>query len=344
MNENMAENKLPNEQDKKALGFFEFFFNSIRNWISLGQAKEQTINATQFGKGVAQSGMDALQKGVRSTTKTVNNKVEEVKKSIEAEGNENEALNYLKSLVFPFSEKQWPLRIFMAWVIGLIPGLNLILYRGWRLDLVRRISNKQADRLPQVRNVGQMLVDGCILWMMTLVYSIPLILMIVVVGMGQLTILLEIGWWLLAKLTGWFESELTGIIAAQMFLGLAAEMTMPALYAIFVGPIYRAGMIQYALTGQKRSFFKIWSNIQAVYTNMSGYGFVYVIDKLISGPLMLSLVSTVSTALVATVFGAVLVPFAAPIILLIHYWSTGYLMGLLSIRHEEKTSTGEIAY
>ncbi len=230
-------------------------------------------------------------------------------------------LGYVGALAFPFRQQRWLARIWWLSFLGFIPLIDLIILRGWRLDVVRRFSCGDRQLLPDLRNLMRFAVDGAILWTMTLIYTVVPFLIIMAAGQGVLTSLLEI--------LRWFQAAATGAqtIAFKELLSqeggrLAGRLAIEAVYFVVAWPIYRAGMIRYAATGRILSFFRILANARFVATNLKEFVkmALYVIPTWI-------VIAGLSAMFSATGFGALLVP---AICLPLYYWSTAFEYGHLA--------------
>ncbi len=91
-----------------------------------------------------------------------------------------------KAFTFVFEDEDWIVNIligaailavslvFSFLLIPLILGMALL--AGYMVAVMRRVLNGQVDGLPRWENWGELLVDGLKVWVIGLVYALPLII------------------------------------------------------------------------------------------------------------------------------------------------------------------------
>lgn len=70
-------------------------------------------------------------------------------------GQARSGINFFEPLTFPFREPgAW---ITLSWVMlmAFVPALDFVLFRGWSLDIVRRVANRRERVLPEFDDIGQ---------------------------------------------------------------------------------------------------------------------------------------------------------------------------------------------
>ena len=78
---------------------------------------------------------------------------------------------------FPFQDEDWIKKVLIAAVISIIPVLGQIVVFGWSLEIARRVIQKHPAPLADWGDFGGVLVLGLKAFLVTLVYSIPLMLL-----------------------------------------------------------------------------------------------------------------------------------------------------------------------
>lgn len=244
----------------------------------------------------------------------------------------NWMLTYREALRLPFRQERWPEKVWWLPVVGFIPIIDLLIFRGWRLDATRRIGLGEPSVLPDGRDVVRFLRNGTILWTMTLIYFIIPFLIIFATGTGTLRSLRQVAHWLyLTLLTTQTTTPLTEVLD-QEFGRFLARVAIEGAWVVVSWPLYRAGMLRFAITGNPLSFFRILANLAVVLKNLKAF-FVLFLYEL---PTFL-LMATASALLAATGFGAVLVP---AISMPLYYWITAFEYGHLA--HELGPDLGRI--
>jgi len=246
-------------------------------------------------------------------------------------GQDKVKISYMDAILFPFSEKKCIRRMWWVFLMSLVPALELIVFRGWRLNIVRRIGRKEEHILPELKNFGRFLADGIVLWTMYFLYYIPAIVFLAVFGSSSIDVLLNVLYWIVNKFFLHNEVQAFGVMFGQVITALLMSLAVPIVYVIFVGPIYRAAMIRFSVSGKISSFFSIISNIKLVSKNLPDFMLVFFIEK-VNFIFLAFLAAFVSSILTATGVGIVLLPIVIPVFFLsMNYWTTGYLFGQLGV-------------
>ncbi len=238
-------------------------------------------------------------------------------------------LNYFNALTAPFRFDRWFQNLWWIWMLALVPVLDLVAFRGWRLDLARRVATGAGRIFPRWQDFGSFLLNGAVLWLMTIVYMLPvLVISVTYVFLKNVSLLNRIyqGFRALSS----HDFNLAWTIAIE-FLRAVAEsglfiVLFALVYLIIQGFLYRVAVIRFALTGQVFSFFDIPSNVRIVLRNLKRFIIVYVIDTLNMSLVALPLALLVS-ALLMSALGTGAITFVAAF--MIHYWVSGYLYGQL---------------
>ncbi|MCZ6529598.1 MAG: DUF4013 domain-containing protein [Chloroflexi bacterium] len=83
---------------------------------------------------------------------------------------------------FPFQDEKWIEKIVIAAVIGIIPIVGWFALLGWSIEIGRRVINGEEQVLAEWTDFGGLLTLGFKAWLATLVFSIPLIIVWIPVG------------------------------------------------------------------------------------------------------------------------------------------------------------------
>jgi hypothetical protein len=86
-------------------------------------------------------------------------------------------MDFGRSFTFAFEDKNWLTKIGIAGLLLLIPILGQIIVAGWAVEIARRVIHREAELLPDWSNFGDLLVKGLKVFVIGLVYSLPVILL-----------------------------------------------------------------------------------------------------------------------------------------------------------------------
>lgn len=229
---------------------------------------------------------------------------------------------YREALRLPFQQSRWPAKLWWLSAVGFIPIIDLLVFRGWRLDVTRRLALGEPDVLPDGRDVVRFLANGVILWTMTLLYFIIPFLIIFATGAGTLrSVWQAVQWLYLTLLTDQPTVPLAEILGQELGRFLA-RVAIEGAWVVISWPLYRTGMLRFAITGNPLAFFRLFANLVVVLKNIRAFVVLFLYEL----PTFL-LMTLVSAILTATGFGAVLVP---AISMPLYYWITGFEYGHLA--------------
>ncbi len=85
-------------------------------------------------------------------------------------------MNVGKSIGYVFEDKQWTSKLLIGMLVSLVPIVNFALF-GWLIDIMRNVSQRVAEPLPDWSNFGDKFVKGAILFVASLIYSLPMLLL-----------------------------------------------------------------------------------------------------------------------------------------------------------------------
>jgi hypothetical protein len=95
-------------------------------------------------------------------------------------------MDFGKAFTFPFEDTDWLKKIAIIAVILIIPILGGLIAMGWSIDITRRVIRRDTTPLPDL-DFGRHLVDGFKLFVIGLVYSLPILILtlpILIVSFG----------------------------------------------------------------------------------------------------------------------------------------------------------------
>jgi len=82
-----------------------------------------------------------------------------------------------KSFRFVFEDKKWIEKVLIGGILMLVPILGSILMMGYVVELVRNVRKHEIEPLPEWDKWGEKITDGIKLLVILLVWSLPLLLL-----------------------------------------------------------------------------------------------------------------------------------------------------------------------
>lgn len=185
----------------------------------------------------------------------------------------SEPIKYSKALVFPFKQPNWQSKMWWVFLINLvpIPFVSLILIRGWKLNVIKRVVRKKEEILPDIEEVLRLLGDGLILWLMALIYGIPLLIILAMLPNSPVNLIAET----LINLFQLFGNkgfpDLSSFSFDNIIDGLVNSLLLSLSYYLITWPIYRTGAIRFSATSNAFVFFEIGTNIKIVGQHLNSF-------------------------------------------------------------------------
>ncbi|NJP06908.1 MAG: hypothetical protein HC837_15465 [Chloroflexaceae bacterium] len=214
------------------------------------------------------------------------------------------------------------IRLWWLPLISLVPLINVLVMRGWRLDLVGRMGTYRDQIVPRPGHIGRFIINGLILWLMSLLYALPQTILIWLFGAGLFTQARTIIEWFYRS----FFTEAATMPFEEMMATvgtkLAISLIVPTIYYVLSWPVYRTAMIRYSVTGQITVFFDVVTTMPLLFRHSARLflAFLYTIVTQIA-------LFLISVALFFTGIGALLIPVVT---IPINAWVTGHLYGQLA--------------
>jgi hypothetical protein len=88
------------------------------------------------------------------------------------------------SFSFPFQDDDWIKKFVLTVVISFIPVIGQLALLGWMVELTRRVIRGDATPLPDWADFGGILLLGLKMFVIGFVYSLPLILLALPMGVA----------------------------------------------------------------------------------------------------------------------------------------------------------------
>jgi Protein of unknown function (DUF4013) len=196
-----------------------------------------------------------------------------------------------KALTYPQQDPNWLKKFVIAGLLYFVPIAGQLLVAGYALEITRRVIENDPQLLPEWGDWGALFKKGLNVFVVGLVYALPIILLALCSTVPSIVI-------------GAMSSSDNGNAAA---LGSVAGIVSICLsfliliYAIFLGVMLPAALGRVAATGQLSPAFRFGEVLALVRSKLA----TYFIVMLVSG-LTLSVLSSVGTALcgIGVAFGA----------------------------------------
>jgi hypothetical protein len=223
-------------------------------------------------------------------------------------------INVARALEHPFQDKDWATKMLIGAGISLVPVLNFAL-NGYALDVLHNTSRGEDVPLPKWDDLGRQFVEGAKLFVVQLIYSIPIMVIVFV------SLLIGVGMGLAEKRgPAWAQDVLAilaiGMTGLSLLYGLVFAFLTPAMY------------IQVARIGTIGSAFR-FNEIAALFRRREGdYIFVVVLPAVLG--VVIALVFSV-IFLIPFIGFCLIIPFIVLVFLATPYYYiiSGHLYGQL---------------
>ncbi|MFQ5987319.1 MAG: DUF4013 domain-containing protein [Dehalococcoidia bacterium] len=216
-----------------------------------------------------------------------------------------------KAFSYVFDDEDWFTKVLIGGLLGLIPIIGTLLNCGYMVELIKNVIDEVPSPLPKWDDWGGKLVKGLVLFVIGLVYFLPLILVWICFGGG----VAMIG-------TQWRElADTLGAIVGVCLGGLGL------LYSLVVYVILPAAIARYADTKEVNAALRFGEVVDLVKANFGAYLIV----------LLLTLVAGIigSLGTIACFIGALFTMFYAMLIVG-HLYGQAYRLSRASTaQHEE---------
>lgn len=256
----------------------------------------------------------------------------------------NEAKAFLIAPIYPFLQRDWILKMWIFGALAYVPIINLILARGWRMDYIHRLGWRYEKVLPSPRDLITFIKNGVSLWVSTGAFLLFPVVIIVFFGLGGWLDLwndivglfeLIIDYFLSRRLTtGEFFGALWNLLVNELIAEFLIFLIENIWLIVYV-PIYRVGMIRFALTGNLfQSHLAVGRNLRFLFRNFIDIALMYAFNVF-----NFILILLIDSILTLTVIGVPLIPIVT---FYMFFWNTGYEYGLLAqIMVEQENMTLE---
>ncbi|MFO3797025.1 MAG: DUF4013 domain-containing protein [Anaerolineales bacterium] len=169
-------------------------------------------------------------------------------------------MDFAKAITYVFEDRRWPTKIGIAAVIALVPILNFSI-TGYAVEVIRRLMRRESEALPEWDNLEQYFMDGLRLWVVGIVYSLPLLLLICL-------LLFPI---IFKLLLGTSNEDMQNFLSGFGLLALVCGGLIMFFYSLFLSFLSPAIMSRYASYGSISACLRIGEIWQMVAQDVGGY-------------------------------------------------------------------------
>ncbi len=204
------------------------------------------------------------------------------------------------SFTYMFEDDNWIKKIVIGGVVSLIPIVNFAAI-GYLIQVIRNARDGQPLPLPEWDQFGQYFMDGLRIFVIFLVWAIPIIVLACLQGIGG-AILAD----------NQDQATAYSIISACL-------SCLSALWGLVLGILYPAILIRYAEVGELMAGFRFSEIFDLIRSNVGNYVIVMLLTW------VASLIA--SLGLILCIVGIIFTQFWA-------YLVSGNLMGQLAAQHQ----------
>jgi len=178
-----------------------------------------------------------------------------------------------KSFTFPFEDKEWISKLGLGVLIGLVPILNLA-WSGYLVGIIRNVMNNDMQPLPAWDDLGKKFNEGLILFVVGLVYALPILIAFCL----PLGILAASG--LLSENSNMQDISriLTGAGGILLFCLLGVFL----LYGLVLSVLYPAILVIFAREGTFASCFKLRDAFELISKNAGSFFTAWALSVAVS--------------------------------------------------------------
>ncbi len=198
-------------------------------------------------------------------------------------------LDLARAFTYAFEDKRWLRKLGVLFLIGLIPGLNLIAWVGYQQTVARNVLFSRTTPLPAWNDWGDILIRGLMTIVAGVAYFSPLLVVTcctVVFGLAG------------------------GRDGGALLLSVRClTFFIIAIYGSFAALLLSAGGVRYVRTDQYSSYFDVIGRLRDLFTHFGLYmpGFLVQMALLIVIIIIvpLSIITLIGPFLILTAFSVV---------------------------------------
>lgn len=148
-------------------------------------------------------------------------------------------MNSGEAIRFVFEDEEWVSKLLLGAVISIIPLFGGAAVMGYAIAVLRNVEAGSQQPLPSWDRVGEYFVDGLLFWIATLIYSIPLLVVICPIALV----------WILPLAAGESE-ELSAMLTGLAGVVSAGLGCLGLVYGLLLWALNPVLQIRFAETGE----------------------------------------------------------------------------------------------
>ncbi len=162
------------------------------------------------------------------------------------------------SFTYMFEDENWLKKVLIGGIVAIIPIVNFAAI-GYLVQIIRNVRDGHPLPLPEWDQFGAYFMDGLWIFLIILVYLIPLILLACIQGIGT------------AALSSNKDAESALTIVSSCFSCLMA------VWGLLVGALSPAVLIRYAEVGEFMAGFRFGEIFSVITANIGSYVIVLLL-------------------------------------------------------------------
>ena len=171
------------------------------------------------------------------------------------------------SLRYVFEDRRWVGKSLIAVLVSIVPILNLA-WQGYLIELMRNVSDRVEPELPEWDDFGKKFIDGLIILVVSLIYSLPAIILIIVIAIAAGVTDMTTG--------GDVEDVIYGVYSGFAILVSCLVMLYSILLAIYLPGV----MLHYAREDSFGACFQIGKIVRLITRNLGDYLIAWLVTIL----------------------------------------------------------------
>lgn len=168
------------------------------------------------------------------------------------------------SFTYMFEDESWIKKILIGGIVSLVPIVNFAAM-GYVVEVIRNVRDGRPTPLPEWDQFGQMWMSGLWLFVIFLVYSIPIIILACISGIAT------------AALGTALEGASADAVGGAMGIISICLSFLMGLWGLVIGVLSPAIVIRFAETGQFNSAFQFGEVLNVVKANVGSYVIVLIL-------------------------------------------------------------------
>jgi len=174
-------------------------------------------------------------------------------------------MDFGKAFSFPFEDQDWIKKLGIIALLSIIPVFGTFVLMGWALEVTRRVIQRDPQPLPDASDFGKYFMNGLKVFVIALVYALPIILLASCGGIGSIALGQEGG-------------DNASSFAGLLYVCLSC-LFLP--YTILLGLVFPAAIGRFAATGEMGTAFRFGEVFGLVRKAPSAYIMVLLVSMLV---------------------------------------------------------------